>query len=243
MIIGLIGFGKVSKSLVDLVKSEGIAFITSKENRSPDTIKSIEKEYVEVMDTFEEVARNSDILISANSPKNALKTAKLYGKHCSGIYLDLNNISPKTTLNIENEVSNFVDGAIIGKIDSENPTIYLSGEKSDELLFLNEFLNVRIISYNAGDASTLKMLRSTYTKTLSAILIESYDLAEKQGLGEEFLDVVSLTECDEFKNRAMSRISNTKNSLKRKSEELEEILECFGDDLEMVQAAYRMFRR
>ena len=41
MIIGLIGFGKVSKNLFELIKSDNIKFITSFEGRSPQTIENI----------------------------------------------------------------------------------------------------------------------------------------------------------------------------------------------------------
>ena len=145
MIIGFIGFGKVSQNLSRLIKSDEIRFISSKENRSQSTIEAIGEFNIETLPTFEEVAGLSDILISANSPKVALDVAKRYGKHTKGIYLDLNNISPETTLKISEHVENLVDGAIIGKIDSDNPTMFLSGKKADDLLFLNDFLNVEVI--------------------------------------------------------------------------------------------------
>ena len=94
------------------------------------------------METFKEVAIKSDILISATSPKSALSIAKEYGKYSKGIYLDLNNVSPDTTFKIDKHVDNLVDGAIIGKIDSNNPVLYIAGEKSDDLLFLNDFVNL-----------------------------------------------------------------------------------------------------
>ena len=40
MIIGFIGFGKVSKNLVNLIKSDEIKFITSTEGRSQKTIEN-----------------------------------------------------------------------------------------------------------------------------------------------------------------------------------------------------------
>ena len=120
-----------NRNLLKLIKSQNILFITSNENRSAKTCESIEKENIQVFDTFKEVAINSDILISATSPKSALTVAKEYGKHVRGIYLDLNNISPDTTLTLDKYVDNLVDGAIIGKIDSENPVLYVSGKKVD----------------------------------------------------------------------------------------------------------------
>ena len=244
MIIGLIGFGKVSQNLVKLIRSDEISFITSKENRSESTIEAIDRFDVEALPTFEDVAMSSDILISANSPKTALDVARKYGSYAGGIYLDLNNISRQTALDIWGHVENFVDGAIIGKIDSDNPTMLLSGRLADKLLFLNEFLDVRIIGEEIGDAATLKLLRSTYTKTLSAILIESYQIAMDYNLEKEFFEVIAITEGDDFKDKSLSRIKNTLSNSRRKSEELEEMISCFGDEeLTMVRAALEKFSR
>ncbi|MBQ7927307.1 MAG: NAD(P)-dependent oxidoreductase [Methanobrevibacter sp.] len=244
MIIGLIGFGKVSKNLFNLIKSDDITFITSIEGRSKNTIQNINDSGILVCDTFKEVACKSDILISATSPKSALDVAEVYGKFSNGIYLDLNNISPDTTLKIDSHVKNMVDGAIIGKIDSENPILYVSGEKSEELLFLNEFITTKKISDNIGDVAVLKLLRSSYTKSLSALLIETRDLAIKYDLEEEFFDVLALTEGDDFKDKSLSRINNTIASSKRKNEELEEIIDYFdGVELIMVKAAHEKLNR
>ena len=244
MIIGLIGFGKVSINLFNLIKSDDIAFITSIEGRSQETIEKIRQSDIQVFDTFKEVALKSDILISATSPKSALTVARKYGRYAEGIYLDLNNISPGTTLEINGYVEDFVDGAIIGKIDSDNPILYVSGEKSDELLFLNKFITTKKISNNIGDAAILKMLRSSYTKSLSALLIETSQIAKEFDLEDEFFDVLTLTEGEEFKDKSLSRINNTLNSSKRKSEELEEIINYFGgSDLVMVKAAHKKLNR
>ena len=79
MIIGFIGFGKVSRNLKSMIKSDDVSFITSFEGRSSKTIQLIESEDIEVADTFKEVAQKSDILISANSPKSAIEVAEKYG--------------------------------------------------------------------------------------------------------------------------------------------------------------------
>ena len=244
MIIGLIGFGKVSKNLFNLIKSDDITFITSIEGRSKNTIQNIDESGIAVLDTFQEVASKSDILISATSPKSALNVAENYGKFSKGLYLDLNNISPDTASEIDMHVKNLVDGAIIGKIDSENPILYVSGEKSEDLLFLNEFITTKKISDNVGDVAVLKMLRSSYTKSLSALLIETRDLAIKYDLEEEFFDVLTLTEGDDFKDKSLSRINNTIAGSKRKREELEELIDYFDDgELLMVKAAHEKLNR
>ena len=244
MIIGFIGFGKVSQNLVRLIKSDDIRFITSAQDRSKTTIDNIAKSNIDVLPTFKEVASKSDILISATSPKEAINVSREYGKYAQGIYLDLNNISPQTTFEISKHVDNLVDGAIIGKIDSGNPTMYLSGKNSDKLLFLNEFLSIKIVSEKVGDAAILKLLRSSYTKSLTALLMESYEISQRYGLENEFFEIISLTEGDDFREKSMSRIENTLSNPKRKSEELEEIINCFSqEDLIMVKSALKKFSR
>lgn len=230
----------MAQNLVNLIRSDDVTFITSTEKRSQKTVENIRRANVKVLDSFREVALTADILISATSPKSALDVADEYGKYVKGIYLDLNNISPDTTSKIDRIVDNFVDGAIIGKIDSDKPVLYLSGELADELLFLDEFIKTEIISDRIGDASILKMLRSSYTKTLSALLIESAELADEYGLQDEFFDALTLTEGEDFKEKSCSRIKNTLGNSKRKSEELNELIEYFSnDDLIMVKAALK----
>lgn len=238
MNIALIGFGKVSYNLLKIINSPDIHFITSTENRSDKTIKLIMESNIQTYDSFKEAIEKSDILISAVTPANALNVAYKYGQYCKGIYLDLNNISPDTALQINELTENFIDGSIIGKIDSTSPTLFLSGKDAEKLLFLNDYLNVKIISDTAGDASKLKLLRSTYTKSLSVLLIETYNLAQKLNLDDEFFNVLALTEGEEFKEKSLSRINNTLNSSKRKAEELEEILNYFDDgELKIVKSA------
>lgn len=238
MNIAFIGFGKVAYTLCRLIQSQDINFSTSTEDRSEGTIDLINKADIEVHDSFGEALKNADVIISAVTPSKAVEAADKYNSYCNGIYLDLNNISPDTTKQIDNLVDNFVDGAIIGKIDSKNSTLFLAGENADKLLFLNDFLNIKIVSDKIGDASKLKLLRSTYTKSLSVLLIETYSLAKKLDLEEEFFDTLSLTEGDDFRDKSLSRINNTLKSSKRKSEELEEILNYFNDDgLDIVKTA------
>ena len=244
MIIGFIGFGKVSRNLVNLISSDDIGCVTSLENRSDKTVENAKQCDIEILDTVKSVAEKSDIVISANSPKNALDVAMEYGRYVEGIYLDLNNISPDTTLEISRHVKNLVDGAIIGKIDSDNPILYVSGEMADELLFLNEFIETRKISDKIGDVAILKLIRSSYTKTLSALLIESVELAKSHDLENEFFDIMTLTEGEEFKDKSLSRISNTLSASKRKAEELEEIISYFDEnELIMVKAALEKLSR
>ena len=237
MKIGFIGFGEVSCQLSRLLENEEL--ITSDRNRSEKTVERIIDSNVEILKDFKEVARNSDILISANSPKTAIEVAKKYGNKTDGIYLDLNNINPDTAIKISKLTPNFIDSAIVGNV-KDNPVLYISGNNCNCLEFLEEYINVKVISDKIGDASRLKMLRSIYTKALAATLIETTEIAEDLNLKEELLSTLAINECDNFIKKANSRINNTKSSSKRKQEELEEILEYFNEhDLTMSKATLK----
>lgn len=101
-------------------------------------------------------------------------------------------------------------------------------------------MEVHKISENPGDVSKLKLLRSMYTKSLSAVLMESLEIAENLDLKDEFFDILTLTEGNDFKKKALSRINNTKNAKKRKAEELEQIIDYFENhDLTMIKASFK----
>ncbi|RBQ23337.1 Pyrroline-5-carboxylate reductase [Candidatus Methanobinarius endosymbioticus] len=233
MKIGFIGFGEVasilSKKLLSKNTSfENIEILSSTEDRSEKTKKLCENSSITILDTFEEVAKFSDILISVTSPHDAIKIAKEYATITNNLFLDLNNVSPKTTIGINNLKNNskFVKGAIIGKISSEDYVIYLSGKYAKDLEFLNDFgLNIKYIGKKVEDSSYIKILRSIYTKGVTAILYELFNISEELNLTNEVFEALNYTERENFESKSMSRINSLINSHERKYEEMDEILE------------------
>lgn len=243
MKFGFIGFGEVSYTLSKILLSKGFEVLTSTEGRSSKTKELANALDITVLDNFEEVANNSDILISANTPQSALAIALKYGSLTNGIFLDFNNISPNTAKQIGNYLGDehFIDSAIMGKVKSEELNIFFSGKRAQELADViervrtkpphndNVKINIKVVSEEIGDVSKLKTLRSSYTKGVSALLIETFETAQKLGLSEDLWQILSLTENRDFETSAKSRISSSYNSSKRKYEELIEVLEFLDD--------------
>lgn len=254
MIVGFIGFGEVSSTLSDILSKNGIKTVTVVKGRSRKTQELAVKSNVQILDSYETLFDGSDIIISANSPSNAYNIAEKYADLIeNNIYIDLNNISPHTTIKIadlfeknnppikneqksrfdifsketEEDLRNpFVDGAIIGSVSNKNPIILFSGAKADELSILNNYgLKVIIVSKIPGDVSTLKTLRSLYTKGVSAILMESVEVAKELNLENQFFEILNMTEENDFQEKAISRIENSYKHSTRKKEEMDEILE------------------
>lgn len=260
MKIGFIGFGEVSYTLSKIFFENGFDILTSIEGRSIKTKEFVGSiDYIHLLSSFEEVAKESDILISANSPHSALGVALRYGSLTEGIFLDFNNISPETSKKIAYFISedHFVDSAIMGKVKSKELNIYFSGKLAKKVEgFINDNLddtaeskiNTCVISENIGDVSSLKILRSSYTKGVSALLIETFETAKRLNLEEELWDILDLTENNSFRESSKSRINSSYNSSKRKYEELEEVLDflsSFNDsqkDKLMVTATRDKFK-
>lgn len=243
MKFGFIGFGEVSYTLSKIFLSYGFEVITSTEGRSKKTKELVKSLDLIVLDSFEEVAQESDILISANSPQSAFAVALKYGSLTEGIFLDFNNISPNTAKQIENYLGDehFIDSSIMGRVSSEELHLYFSGRRAKELVSnVREFIKnndspedvdvkLRVVSDEIGDVSKLKILRSSYTKGVSALLVETFETAEKLGLSNDLWEILALTENGDFETSAKSRISSSKKKSKRKYEELIEVLEFLDD--------------
>lgn len=243
MKFGFIGFGEVSYTLSKILLSYGFEVLTSTEGRSKKTRELVKSLDITVLDSFEEVAEESDILISANSPQSALAVALKYGSLTDGIFLDFNNISPNTAKQIENYLSDehFIDSAIMGRVSSDELHLYFSGRRAEEFVAnMRDFIknndhptgikvNIKVVSDEIGDVSKLKILRSSYTKGVSALLVETFETAEKIGLSDDLWEILALTENRDFENSSKSRISSSKRKSKRKYEELIEVLEFLDD--------------
>jgi len=281
--VGFIGFGEVASKLTRRLLTRrlydnDVEVISSTEGRSAETKKLAEDSLATILDSYEEVAKSSDILISATTPYEALNVAEKYGPLVDGIYLDLNNISPKTTLEIssifeninnynssysssysnnvryatiEKNSSNFIKGSIMGSIKSPESLIYVSGENAEELESLNDYgLNIHIISENVGDSAYIKMLRSIYTKGVTALLYEVFGLSESMGLTKELFKSLINTEGENFEEQTRSRINSLATSHGRKFQEMNEILEFLEEisdkkdsdlDLTLTKATRKKF--
>lgn len=258
MIVGFIGFGQVSSTLSNILSSNGVQTVTVVKGRSQKTNKLAVKSDVRIIDSYEALLLGSDIVISANSPANALNVADKYADYMGdGIYVDLNNISPNTTYymadlfekprkivlkeessrlnffkkeNKEDIRNNFVDGAIIGNVSNNPPLLMLSGVRADELAILNNYgLNVKVLSKNPGDVATLKILRSLYTKGVSAVLMEAFETAKEMDLEDQLFEILSVSEGEDFEKKSKSRLENTYANSKRKVEEMDEALEFLDE--------------
>jgi len=162
----------------------------------------------------------------------------------AGIY----NISPVTAKKALSFIKNgkTVDASIIGSVRKGlNVQIIASGSFAHEFARLNDYgMNITVIGSEVGQASAVKMLRSSFTKGISALLFETLYPAYKMGIDKEVLEYISNTEYEGFKDSAISRIISSAFHAKRRLEEMGEVIETLSEseDPKMSKAAQDFFK-
>lgn len=227
--IGFIGFGEVASTLSVALLKNGAYVSTCVHDRSRRTNETAEKSMINICESYRELAEESDILISTVVPSHAVEVAGTVGEDVQGIYVDMNNVSPKTVKTALQLIKSgsTVDAAIIGSVRNEglNVNILASGPSADNFAVLRKYgMNIHVIGKEPGQASTIKLLRSIYTKGVSALLFESLYHAYKIGLDEDVLAYLSKTEENNFKEASVSRIISAAFHADRRAHEMEEVV-------------------
>lgn len=236
MKIGFLGFGEVASTLTKGLLNHGADVYTCIEGRSIKTKRNAEESGVTLFKSNKELVKTSDILISSVTPAQAIETAQEVGNHSEGVYVDINNISPKTAKKTFSFIKNnkTVDAVIIGSVrQGLDVQIIASGDYAKEFAELNRYgMNITTIGTELGHASAIKMLRSSFTKGISAVLFETIYTAYKMGINEEIIECIAQTECEGFKDSATSRIISSAVHAKRRYEEMDEVKELISENLD-----------
>jgi 3-hydroxyisobutyrate dehydrogenase-like beta-hydroxyacid dehydrogenase len=198
-VVGIISPGEMGAALGKLLASAGLRVVTTLEERGPRTARLCLEAGLEVADSFPEVVRLADALISVVPPACALRVAELYCEFAAlgpehQIFVDANSVSPATlnqinTLVVERHKS-FVDAAIQGLASrlSAAGILLLSGSRAPEVaeLFAGA-LKIRVLGEAPGRASAYKLVMSGIPKGLVALFLELSLAANELGLLDDFL--------------------------------------------------------
>lgn len=247
MKVGFLGFGEVASTLSEGLIVQDLEVLTCVRGRSHRSVELAKLTGVELSPTFLELAESSDMLLSTVVPDEAVNIAKKVGKNVKGLYVDLNNISPDKVEKALSYIKNgkTTDAAIMGGIKNGLKTpIIASGKNAEHFAELNQYgMNIEIIGSQIGQASGLKMLRSVYTKGVSAILFEAFRAACEMGVDEVLLRYLTKTEGPLFHESATSRLKSSVFHAERRSQEMDEVLKFISDyeDPLMTRATCEFF--
>jgi 3-hydroxyisobutyrate dehydrogenase-like beta-hydroxyacid dehydrogenase len=134
---------------------------------------------------------DSDVVLSVSTAKAALAAAAaaLPGLRPAAVYADLNTASPELKREVASLVqgagARFADVALLGPVPDRGLGTPALASGTGAQAFADAFeplgMPVEVISEQAGDAATLKLLRSVFTKGLAAAAIESLRAGKAAG--------------------------------------------------------------
>lgn len=144
----------------------------------------------------------------------------------------------------------FVDGAIMGAIalTGIRTPILLAGPAADAAARLLKQLGLRcsiLPSSVPGDASSLKLIRSLFTKGLEALAVEALLVADRRGLRERLLEQLSVIDETPFADYLSVLVTSHVVHARRRLAEVEAVrdeLRRDGFDLASVDATIGRFR-
>ena len=128
----------------------------------------------------------SDVVLSVNSAAVAAEAAvaalPVIG---DAVYADLNTTAPALKRELAAVVERFADVALLGPVPATGLHTRALASGSGAHAFADALgplgMPVEVVSDRAGDAATLKLLRSVFMKGLAASVTESLDAAEAAG--------------------------------------------------------------
>jgi 3-hydroxyisobutyrate dehydrogenase-like beta-hydroxyacid dehydrogenase len=186
--IAVLGLGEAGGRLAGDLAAAGVAVV------GYDPVASAGAEGVVRAADPETAVAEADVVLSANSGAAALGAAKaaLPGLRPRAVYADLNAAAPELKRELaallEEAGARFADVALLGPVPARGlgtPALASgsgAGAFADAVAPLG--MPVEVVSEQAGDAATLKLVRSVFMKGIAAAAIESLDAAEAAGRRE-----------------------------------------------------------
>src|SRR5262245_45527405 len=187
MNVGILHPGEMGAAIGAALRACGHTVVWASADRSAATTERARSAGLEDVESIENVAQRSDVVLSVCPPHDAADVAQAAAAF-EGIYVDANAIAPETSRAIGAGRTRFVDGGIIGPPPRSSGTtrLYLSGNEAADVaaLFAGSTVDARVLSNRIGDASALKMVYAAWTKGTAALLLAIEDVARETGVDD-----------------------------------------------------------
>jgi len=203
--VGVLHPGALGGALGKAIAEAGDTPISCLRGRSATTRERALAANFVVVPSLDELARDSDIVISLVPPARALEVALCFAA-CADQYadsarmptfIDANSVAARTKKHIADILSTVgvscLDGAFLGpanRIGTEN-VMLLSGPGADKVApVFRKVVETRVVAEEVGQASSLKMTMAILTKALPALLLEMVCASAKNGQLGPALDLM-----------------------------------------------------
>ncbi|MEO7371606.1 MAG: hypothetical protein ABIZ69_12120, partial [Ilumatobacteraceae bacterium] len=126
--------------------------------------------------SLESLVARADVIVSVCPPASAIDVAgDVAVAGFTGVYVDVNAVSPATARSIGANFDRYVDGGVVGPpVKAAGSTrLYLAGQEAADVaeLWGASALETRVVDGGAGAASAVKMCFAAWTKGTAALLL------------------------------------------------------------------------
>lgn len=205
MRIGFLGFGEVGYCMAKGLFVEGVSGISAydaaldmKGDYRLTVVARAKEANVDLVGSLNALVDASDVVFCAVQAQYAQGVAEQALPHLSDgvLYADLTTAKPAQKKYCADMFAaknlGYVDGAIMGSliVDMHKVPMLCSGRGAETLCATmnTHGMCMTFVPGNAGAASTLKMVRSSFTKGAEALAVETMLFAKKMGVEQETME-------------------------------------------------------
>ncbi len=201
MKLALIGGGMVGRCYGQAFASQGMALCGIWDAQPSQDLQAFAQQHgTRLHATAGDWLGEADVVLSAVFGTAALDVASTALPHLRAgtLYIDMTTADPEDMRRAQALASqsghHFVDVAITGAVNlrgAQTPLL-CAGEQAPQVaeLFRSLGAPIQVVGTRPGDAASLKLLRSIFTKGLEALSVECLLTAERQGLRQQLHDIL-----------------------------------------------------
>ena len=183
MRIGFVGFGEAAYHIAKGLRQPGISSVSAFDINVTDTMRQRAREAeTRLVETNQELARSSEIVLSAVTADQALNATEQNAPHLTAghLYADLNSVSPGVKQSIARVIeasgARFAEIAMMAPVPPYGHKVPMLAGGAGAPEFVEKLapfgISAEIVSREVGTAAATKMFRSIIVKGLEALLTE-----------------------------------------------------------------------
>lgn len=247
MDIGFIGFGSVTAAFMSGFLSRGLPAMKFYKHGAPPPYTGLSAQRMEatgaIFCTPEQLAAECDVIFSCVVGSATLNAASAFAPFLGPrhLYIDLNTASPRVKLDashiVEATGAAYTDGVIMGPVEKllHSVPIIASGCGAARFAELLRPLGMDVTALDgpAGQAASVKLIRSIFQKGLAAVLLETTLASRALGVQDVVLGSIFKTfEAVPFRNMAELVMTKAVVHSDRMSKEMSTVLSLLeGENL------------
>ncbi len=232
--IGFIGFGEVGRSFAKEFATNGAKVYYF------DIVRRKDEAWIGFL-PLKELIKTCDTILSTVVSHMAVRVAQEASEFLESgkVYADMNSTSPATKKEIgrviESTGADFVEGAILSAVGEKGSraSILVSGNKAEQFsknMRRLGLVNLRFLSKRVGDSSTIKMIRSIFSKGVECLLLEMLIAARSAGV-ENFIwdEIIETMNGESFRWAAENWIKTHPLAFERRYHEILQVIETLKE--------------